>query len=361
MTATKTRPPRTTRTANAAARTPAKSQAFTFGEPEAVLEKRELFDLFEVYHNGKWFEPSIPRVALGKTYRMIPHHQSAILLKRNLLAGAFVPSRWLSRQEFSAWALDWLIFGDAYLERIDNMGGRPMELRRSLAAFTRVGRNPGEFWFVRPGLSIGDAHRFQQGSIHHLVEHDPLQEIYGMPEYLCALHSGLLNEAATIFRRKYFKNGSHMGYILLNTAESINQADSDAIREAMRQSKGAGNFRNMYVHAPKASKDALQILPIGEVAAKDEFLSIKDITAQDVLVAHRTPPILVSMMPKNVGGFGNIIDAARTFYELEILPIQQRMIEVNDWLGLEAVKFNQLDDLGILQRVVATPQNSPAK
>jgi PBSX family phage portal protein len=350
-----------TQTRKATTRAPAKAQAFTFGEPEAVLDKRELFDLFEVYHNGKWYEPPISRVALGKTYRMNPHHQSAILLKRNLLGGAFVPSRWLSRQEFSAWALDWLIFGDAYLERIPNMAGRPMELRRSMAAYTRVGRIKDEYWFVRPGLSIGDAHRFEQGAIHHLMEHDPLQEVYGMPEYLCALHSGLLNEAATIFRRKYFKNGSHMGYILLNTSEHISATDSDAIREAMRQSKGAGNFRNMYVHAPKGGKDSLQILPIGEVAAKDEFMGIKDITSQDVLVAHRTPPILVSMIPKNVGGFGNVVDAGRTFYELEILPIQRRMLEVNDWLGLEAVRFESLSDQGILERVVATPQNSPAR
>lgn len=358
-----------TATKKATSRAPAKTaagkasqvEAYTFGEPEAVLDKRELFDLFEVFHNGKWFEPPIPRVALGKTYRMIPHHQSAILLKRNLLAAAFVPSRWLSRQEFTAWALDWLIFGDAYLERIDNLGGRPLRLKRSLAAFTRVGREDDVFWFVRPGLSIGDAHRFEPGTVHHLIEHDPLQEVYGMPEYLCSLHSGLLNEAATIFRRRYYKNGSHAGYILYNSAETINDADSNAIREAMRQSKGAGNFRNMYIHAPKGGKDGIQILPIGEVAAKDDFLNIKDITAQDVLVAHRTPPQLLGIVPKNSSGFGNVIDAARTFYELEVMPIQQRLLEVNDWLGLEAVKFTELDDLGILQRVVPATQNSPAR
>lgn len=338
----------------------AKVETFTFGEPEAVLDKRELFDLFEVYHNGKWYEPPIPRVALGKTFRMAPHHQSAILLKRNLLAASFVPSRWLSRQEFSAWALDWLIFGDAYLERIDNLGGRPMALRRSLAAFTRVGVERDVFWFMRPSLSIRDAHRFAPGTVHHLIEADPLQEVYGMPEYLSALHSGLLNEATTIFRRKYFKNGSHMGYILLNTSAAISNEDSEAIRKAMRESKGAGNFRNMYVHSPNGKKDDLQILPIGAVAANDEFLNIKDITAQDVLVAHRTPPQILGIVPKNNGGFGNVIDAGRTFYELEIHPIQDRMRDVNDWLGLEAVTFKELDELGILQRVVAAT-SSPGR
>lgn len=44
------------------ARTPAvkaaakadKTVNFTFGDPEAVLDRRELFDLFETVHNGRW-------------------------------------------------------------------------------------------------------------------------------------------------------------------------------------------------------------------------------------------------------------------------------------------------------------------
>jgi hypothetical protein len=37
---------------------------------------------------------------------MAAHHQSAILLKRNLLVSSFVPSRWLSKADFARWALD---------------------------------------------------------------------------------------------------------------------------------------------------------------------------------------------------------------------------------------------------------------
>jgi PBSX family phage portal protein len=313
---------------------------FTFGEPEAVLDRRELFDLFEVYHNSRWFEPPIPPVSLGKTLRMAPHHQSAIMLKRNLLAGSFAPTRWLNRSDFSRWVLDWIIFGNAYLERIDNISSRPMALKPIPAAYTRVGIDPGVFWYVTSRSDLfNQAAAFRKGTVHHLIEPDPLQEIYGAPEYLSALQSGLLNEAATIFRRRYYKNGSHAGFILYVSEEGFGEKDSNAVRQALRDSKGPGNFRNLYVHIPKGKKDGLQILPIGEVTAKDDFLNIKDITAQDLLVAHRTPPILVAMMPKNTGGFGNVLDATDTFFELEIVPIQQRLLEVNDWLGLEAVAF----------------------
>ena len=47
----------------------------------------------------------------------------------------------------------------------------------------------------------------------------------------------------------------------------------------------------------------------------------------------------LGIVPKNSGGFGNVVDAARTFYQLEIVPIQQRMLEVNDWLGAPALAF----------------------
>jgi capsid portal protein len=59
-----------------------------------------------------------------------------------------------------------------------------------------------------------------------------------MPEYLSALQSGLLNESATLFRRKYYINGSHAGYILHVSDENFTERDSEALREAMRRSKG---------------------------------------------------------------------------------------------------------------------------
>jgi hypothetical protein len=39
-------------------------------------------------------------VGLGKAYRMASHHQSAILLKRNMLTASFVPNARFSRSEF---------------------------------------------------------------------------------------------------------------------------------------------------------------------------------------------------------------------------------------------------------------------
>ncbi len=55
------------------------------------------------------------------------------------------------------------------------------------------------------------------GSIFHLLEHDINQEIYGLPGYLSAIPSALLNESATLFRRKHYINRSHAGFIMYMT------------------------------------------------------------------------------------------------------------------------------------------------
>lgn len=317
--------------------------AFTFGEPESVIDRREIFDMFEVAHNGRWYEPPISLAGLGRAYRMAPHHQSAILLKRNLLTASFVPSRWFSAAEFERFALDWLVMGNAYLERSDNLNGRPLALRTSPAAWTRVGLKPDQFfWQPRQnGLWVADAVEYRDGSVFHMLEPDPMQEIYGMPEYLSALQSGLLNEAATIFRRRYYLNGSHAGFILYVADEGMTNESVEAIRKALRGAKGMGNFKNLFIHSSKGKPDGIKLLPIAEVGSKDEFLNIKSVTAEDLLAAHRTPPQLLGIVPKNTGGFGNVNDAAAVFYEMEILPIQRRMLAINDWLGVPAVAFER--------------------
>jgi capsid portal protein len=55
------------------------------------------------------------------------------------------------------------------------------------------------------------------------MEPDINQEVYGLPEYLGALHAAWLNESATLFRRRYYENGSHAGFILYMTDAAQSQ------------------------------------------------------------------------------------------------------------------------------------------
>ncbi|VVE56428.1 phage portal protein [Pandoraea sputorum] len=77
------------------------------------------------------------------------------------------------------------------------------------------------------------------------------------------------------------------------------QSDVDALCDALKNAKG--NFRNPFMHAPNGKKDGIQILPLLEVAAKDEPLNITNVTRDDLLAAHRVPPQLMSVIPHNTG------------------------------------------------------------
>jgi phage portal protein, PBSX family len=312
-------------------------EAFTFGDPEPVLNRATMLDMLECWHNRRWYEPPVSLDGLARAFRASPHHSSAIILKRNMLAASFEPTPQLSRRAFAGLVQDYLVLGNAYVREVRNRLGGVMALEHCLAKYTRRGVEAGHFWWV-PGY--GQEAEFDAGTVHQLMAPDINQEIYGLPEYLSALQSALLNENATLFRRRYYENGSHAGYILYATGEFAN-GDVDAMREALKKSKGPGNFRNLFVHSQNGKDTGIKLLPIAEVAAKDEFLGIKNTTRDDVLAAHRVPPQLLGIVPANAGGFGDVTKATDAFFELEIEPLQSVFLELNDALGFEAVRFRE--------------------
>ena len=96
-----------------------------------MLDKREILDYIECTTNGKWYEPPISFDGLARSVRAAVHHSSPMYVKRNILASTFIPHRLLSQQEFSRYALDYLVFGNAYLEERQNMLGAPLQLKSS--------------------------------------------------------------------------------------------------------------------------------------------------------------------------------------------------------------------------------------
>lgn len=316
------------------------AQSFTFdlGDPEPVIGGRSaLLEYAECLVSGDWYEPPVSLAALARLLRVGAHHESALRFKVNVLSSTFVPSQWLSAETFRSMALDFMVLGNGYLERRRNRLGGLLELRHSLGKYTRRGVEPGRFFFV---TDIQSPHEFTRGDVFQLREQDIHQEIYGLPPYLGALQSAMLNESATLFRRRYYNNGSHAGFILYVTDPAQKQSDIDKMREQLTKTKGLGNFKNLFYYAPNGKKEGIQLIPISEVAAKDDFLNIKNTSRDDVLAAHRVPPQLMGMLPNNVGGFGDVEKAAKVFARNEIAPLQATMAHaINTWAGLPVCAF----------------------
>lgn len=315
------------------------AEAFTFGDPVPVLDRRELLDYLECSRTEHWYEPPISLDGLARTFRAATHHSSAIYVKRNILTSTFIPHKLLSQQAFSRFVLDYLVFGNAYLERRKNRLGGTLSLEPTLAKYTRRGVELDTYWFAQYGYNT-EPYQFEAGSVFHLFEPDLNQELYGLPEYLAAIPSALLNESATLFRRKYYLNGSHAGFIMYMSDPAQNQSDVDNIRNALKQAKGPGNFRNMFMYSPAGKKDGIQIIPLSEVAAKDEFLNIKNVSRDDMLAAHRVPPQMMGIIPNNTGGFGDVGKASQVFVRNELMPLQRQMLELNTWIGEEVIRFD---------------------
>ncbi|KLF98874.1 phage portal protein [Enterobacter asburiae] len=314
------------------------AEAFSFGDPIPVLDRRELLDYVECVQMDRWYEPPVSFDGLARTYRAAVHHSSPIAVKRDILSSTYIPHRLLSQQAFSRFVQDYLVFGNAYLEKRTNRLGGVLSLEPALAKYTRRGVDLDTYWFVQYGFTT-QPYEFTPESIFHLLEPDINQEIYGLPGYLSAIPSALLNESATLFRRKYYINGSHAGFIMYMTDAAQNQEDVNNIRQAMKSAKGPGNFRNLFMYSPNGKKDGIQIIPLSEVAAKDEFLNIKNVSRDDMMAAHRVPPQMMGIIPQNNGGFGDIEKASKVFVRNELIPLQERMKEINEWIGGEVIKF----------------------
>jgi len=76
------------------------------------------------------------------------------------------------------------------------------------------------------------------------------------------------------------------------------------------------------------------------VAAKDEFLNIKNVSRDDMMAAHRVPPQMMGIIPNNVGGFGDAEKACKVFVRNELIPLQERMKEINELLDCEIIRFS---------------------
>ena len=323
---------------------PAQSmEAFTFGEPVPVLDKREILDYVECIDNGQWYEPPLSFSGLAKSMRAAVHHSSPMYVKRNILVSTFVPHERLSRQDFSRFALDYIVFGNAFIETRLSLSGRAVKYETSPAKYTRRGVEEDTYWFIQ---NFTQPHQFAPGSVFHLLEPDINQELYGMPEYLSALNSAWLNESATLFRRKYYQNGAHAGYIMYVTDAAQSSTDVEALRKAMRDSKGLGNFKNLFFYAPNGKADGIKIVPLSEVATKDDFFNIKKVSAGDLLDAHRVPFQLMGAKPETAGSIGDVEKVAKVFVRNELKPLQARFLELNEWAGEEIIRFEKysLDD-----------------
>lgn len=311
--------------------------AVALDDPYPLRGWGDFLDCMECADNGSWYETPISFYEIARLFGVATYHQSALYFKRNVITGCYQPHPLLSLKTVSEIALDYLVFGNAYVRVIKNRLGAPMALEHLPAKYTRRGVNLEQFWDVQPGK---DPVPYVPGSVCHIANPEINQEIYGLPEYLAVMMSVYLNSDATLFRRNYFINGSHAGKLIYVSDALANPKQIEDLKKALSGVNGKQAFKNVLVYSAGGKKDGIQVMPFSEITAKDDFSGIKNITRNDMLAAHRVPPQLMGIIPNEASGFGDVEKAAKVFAINELYPIMSVLKHLNDWLGIVVLTFS---------------------
>ncbi len=295
---------------------------------EPVDSSSWLTEYNELFYNNMddYWEPPISPAGLAQIARANAYHCSALIARSNYVASRFISGGNMRKREVLAQSRDHFTFGHGAFLKIRDYFKRPIGLAHISSMYLRRRKN-GEWVYLQRD---GNHKIYNDNDIIWLPQYDPQQQIYGIPDYIGSIQSSMLNQDATLFRRKYFKNGAHMGFIFYATDPHMSPEDEEMMKKSIESSKGVGNFRSMFVNIPNGDEKGIQLIPVGDIATKDEFERIKNITAQDILVGHRFPPGKGGMVPQGMAGFGDPEKVGREYARDEIIPVCELIMdEVN--------------------------------
>lgn len=302
-----------------------KMSIITFSKPEPILTTGTEYAGLTHDDDEDHYTPPINRLALAQLPNLNGQHGGVLYARRNMVLSAY-RSGGLSHEQMSAALFDFLTFGDVAIIKVRNRWREVVGLLCAPSLYLRR-KITGEFVVLQEETPL----IYPSQDVIFLAQYDPQQQVYGLPDYIGGMHSALLNSEATIFRRRYYHNGAHMGGILYTNDANMTDEVEEEIAKQLESSKGIGNFRTILVNIPNGGPDGVKFIEMGDISAKDEFANIKNISAQDVLNAHRFPAGLAGIIPLAAGGLGDPLKTRLAYHHDEVAPVQRRFMRaVND-------------------------------
>lgn len=297
-----------------------RGSVITFGEPRPILTTgTDYYNIQYDNHYDHWKLP-IDRLALAQLPNLNGQHGGVMYARRNMIAGGYI-SGGLTHEQLESTVFDYLLCGDVALVKARNVFGSVVGLFPLPSIYLRCRKN-GDLVLLQEGTPVV----YSADDVVFIKSYDPRQQVYGLPDYIGGIHSTLLNSEATIFRRNYYNNGAHMGFILYTNDPNLSTEMETEIKDKIQESKGVGNFSNLYINIPRGNPEGVKLLPIGEVSARDEFNNVKSISAQDILTAHRFPAGLAGIIPDRNSTLPDPEKARETYRKDEVLPMQRKFM-----------------------------------
>lgn len=296
-----------------------------FGDPQSELakERYELGFASTLLDEGDYYRPPISFSGLVRLLRVNPHHGGLPSFRARQAVKYMLDNPYISRQTLTRAIMDDQTSGNAFFLVVRNKAGglvrieyRPMIRMRRAKADNTYGWLTNEQEF----------NLFQPGEILHVMQHDPAQQIYGIPHWIGALQSILLGEDVRIFPRLFFKNGGSTGDVLATSGLSSN--DQKAVEEKFAQIKGSGRWMRVVLQFARGKIDEIiKTIPYSTGSDKIDYSKLANMTATDIMEAWQIDPSLAGMRPEVAGGAGDLDKIKLTDYENQTLPLQQRFAD----------------------------------
>jgi len=300
---------------------------FTFGDPEPIADILSNLEIFPDW-DGEYLQPPIDFDGIAKMWRCSATMESATYLRRNAIVMGFKPNPYISYDTMERLVLDYEISGNFFLQQILNRGGSLSRLQHVNFRVMRRALKPNNYVMLQPWAD--DNRHFDEGEILHGLEYGPESDVYGIFEWVGLLNSIWLSEESILFRRKFYRNGAHLGYIFYVEDTDLSEEDEKMIQEKLTQSKGAGNFRTMFYNnrsGKSGDKSAkIQIIPVGDIGSKDEYSRIQTIHESHVFRSRRVFPHGMGGVPKDTQ-VGDPEKGYQIFTRLEVMAKQRDISE----------------------------------
>jgi PBSX family phage portal protein len=303
----------------------------TFGDPISTVDTSHISDYFGTFYNNYmgYYQPPISPGGLVSLMRANPFHGTLVYFKANLLLKYLVTNALITRATAKKLAIDYNSQANAYLRLTFNRLGQVAAVERVPAIYMRViDEEKGEYGYLFQGQLI----KFDSPNekIWHWKNPAPDQDIYGIPEWIGAVQSILLSEDTTLFARRFYKNGAHIGNLIVTSG--MLPKEEAIVKEKLESGKGIGNFKTAHLGLPSGDiSKSIAVLPIGQITDVEKS-KLRQLSKTDILSAWRIRPELAGIAPENVGGSGDLEKIMMMNYENEIIPYQQDFLELNEYL-----------------------------
>lgn len=217
-----------------------------------------------------------------------------------------------------------LLHGNAYVEILSGMDGRPGELfalrpeRVSIEADVRG-------WPVAYVYKVGDvASRFPAESIIHIRSMHPLDDHYGLGCLGAASGAVAIHNAATKWNKALLDNAARPSGALVYDAGEGGTLSADQygrLKEELAASfQGAGNAGR-----PMLLEGGLKWQTMALTPAEMDFAGLKEAAAREIALAFGVPPVLLGL--PGDATYANYREANRALWSQGILPLARKLLD----------------------------------